>query len=231
MIEAYFPRTIEILKALKLIAVFNELSSIAATRDSDAIVFFAEAMSTHDIILHHDASDLIREIISIEFDKYMLRDSKEVAAEIAQKERIFNKEREVLLTTQKDNLNQLDFVMNPFVQIYMSDYKIIWDVTKDEFMLADNIGQPESEHYYVFQRIDIFDPHQSNILEFPLTQYECYILQLFSAPTGFQDGLLAFKDVFDYETTKEEQVIENNFKNIMNYFIYHKFLISAKHYA
>ncbi|MEM6718719.1 MAG: hypothetical protein AAF611_05375 [Bacteroidota bacterium] len=225
MIEAYFPRTIEILKALKLISIFEELSAVAATRDDDAFVFFAESLSTHEIILHHESSDLIREIISIEFDKYMLRDTSEKVVEIAQKERIWNTEREVLLTTQKDLLKELDFVMNPFVTIYMSDYKIIWDVTKDEFMLKDNIGQPESEHYYVFQQIDLFDPNQSNILEFPLTQYECYILQLFKELLGFQEALSAFKNIFNYETAEEQQVIETNFRDIINYFIYKKFLV------
>jgi len=231
MIEAYFPRTIEVLKALNLMTVFDDLSSTVNTNDLDATVSFAESISTDKTILQNQSSDLIREIVSTELDKYTLRDNHEKLAEIAKKEFIFNQEREILLTSKKDKLREIDFIMSPFVNIYMSDYKIIWDITKDEFMLADNIGKPESEHYYLFQRIDIHDQFMSNILEFPLTQYECFILQLFEQTKRYQDVLIAFKDIFDYETTKEEQVIEHNFEHILNYFIFKKFLIKVEHHS
>jgi len=168
--------------------------------------------------------ELIVESLEIEYEKIALKDNHISINKIALHEQKINAQRENLMHLNVNEIKIKKFVVNPSVKTYESYWPIISD--NIDYILNNNVEKSKGDFFFLYQKIGMFDAlSQNNILEFQLTKYEYFIIQLFD---NYKTADLAFKEfisVFEYNNQKEFKQIEKIFFKILKEMIYKKFII------
>lgn len=198
----------------------NDLQGV--TKIIEQKMFYDYAINRQDYGRHQE---LIKETLSIEYEKINLRDDSKKIATIFLDEIRFNKEREQLLYMGKKGLMSLCFIVNPYIETYESNWRIIQEFTDKNFIIKDLI-EDKGDFYFLFQRIDIYDSaSESNIIESPLIKAEYFVLYIFKKAKRASIALDEFINLFEYNTQKEYNEIKYYFFEILKESLFHKHII------
>jgi hypothetical protein len=172
-------------------------------------------------------SEMITQILDIELEKFALS-SKQIDEKIHSDYARYNLERETILQLDETALNGVTLQQNPYVECYAANCKfVILNETDQAQLFAKILDFPKDEYYFIFQRTDVFDPVlQTNVLEFQLTKYEYYVLQLFQDTATVEKVMDAFIDVFEVETEEEFNSLKQEATRIIKFLIFRKFLVN-----
>jgi hypothetical protein len=178
-----------------------------------------------------DPLEMMQQILEIEQEKFSLRNhhSAEIDTKINLAYDTFNCEREHLLQLSLEDLKNIKLQQNQYVSCYASDWKFVFINETDNTELLDKIQEfPKDEYYFVFQQTDVFDyVLQTNVLEFHLTKYEYYVLQLFDEAASVKEVLTNFFEVFEIETEAQMHSLQKEATRIIKFLIYRKFIVHS----
>ncbi len=173
----------------------------------------------------------LKEIYAIEKEKLALRDSKKVTDTIFRKELSYNIEREKLLSLNFPELQDTMLVLNALATTYESDWK--WcerDPFQAVFDFKKILGTEKDDHYFLLEKTGTFDGLlDTNVSEFPLTEYQYFLLQLFEKPTKVKDVLMEFFKVFEVANSEEAKELSVLTEHLIRDFIFRRFIVLAVH--
>lgn len=171
----------------------------------------------------------LNEILSIEKEKFLLRDSKPKLNEIQKKEINYYNSRKSILNQNLFDLRKTKFILSPLVQTYESDWG--WIVRPSlpkviEISIKNILNSEAKEHYFLFQRSYIYDYLlDTNILEFPLNEYQYFFLRLFEVPQTIAESANRFYNEFEYESKKEKRQLMDLTQSILRELIFRMFIV------
>ncbi len=170
----------------------------------------------------------IKEIYAIEKEKLKLRDSITTVESIFKKEALYNIEREKLLNLSLKELSQIPLKINSLISIYEADWK--WfeiEPFEKIFDIKKILVTKKSDHYFLFEKTGTFDSiYDTNISEFPLTEYQYYVLQLFEKKRDVKNVINDFIQLFDITNQKEEIEFFVVVEKLMKELIFRRFIVS-----
>lgn len=170
--------------------------------------------------------EMITQILDIEQEKFELSDT-QIDKKIQSDYSKYNLEREHILQLEVTQLKKITLQQSPYIECYASNWKFVFLNEIDQKQSLQRILEfPKDEYYFVFQRIDVFDDVlQTNILEFQLTKYEYYVLQLFQETATIEKVMDDFIAVFEVETDEEFISLTREVTRIIKFLIFRKFII------
>lgn len=175
--------------------------------------------------------EMMQQILEVEQEKFSLRnnDSTQIDSKIGSEYANFNRDREHLLLLSLEDLKNVSLQQNQYVACYASDWKFVFINETDNTELLDKIQEfPKGEYYFVFQQTDVFDTIlQTNVLEFHLTKYEYYMLQLFEEASSVKTIMNDFFEVFEIETEAQMNSLLKEATRIIKFLIYRKFIVRS----
>lgn len=225
-LHTFFHKTIAIAKILRK-DVLQDFSTEANQQQTDIHEAFSK--HTQDLFQQSEHLALIRQILEVEQEKFSLRDTKlpEISKEILSNYATYNQNIDRLLSLSTNNLKEVILQQNPYIESYSTDWKFVFLNETDQENLFDKILKiPKDEYYFLFQRTDVFDHIlQTNVMEFHLTKYEYYVLQLFQERNHVQNVMDEFIAVFEVETEAQLQTLMKEITRIVKFLIYRKFIV------
>lgn len=171
----------------------------------------------------------IKEIYAIEKEKLKLRDSIKIVRNIFEKEALYNIEREILLKLPPGERSQITLKINSLISIYEADWK--WserEPFEKIFNLKKILITKKADHYFLLERTGTFDfISDSNVCEFPLTEYQYYILQVFEKSKKVKDVLSDLAQLLD--VTDEIERIEFFIltEKVIKYLVFKRFIVAG----
>jgi hypothetical protein len=171
--------------------------------------------------------EMITQILDIEQEKFALSDT--IDEKIQSDYSNYNLEREHILQLDATQLKKITLQQSSYIECYASNWKFVFLNEVDQKQSLKKILEfPKDEYYFVFQRIDVFDAIlQSNILEFDLTKYEYYVLQLFEETKSIESAIHEFIAVFDVKSKEEFNSLTREATRIIKFLIFRKFIVKA----
>lgn len=171
--------------------------------------------------------EMLEEITAIEMEKLKLKGDKNELQELWTKELFYNKERGNLFQRSFDKWHKLLFQINPCISFYESDWQ--W-VVSEKFMKSYNLESfmnlPRADCYFLFEKTGTFDAHlQSNILEYSISEYQYFLLQLFESPNLLGTNLSRFYEAFEFDTVEEKKILIETTQNLIEEMIFKRWLI------
>ncbi|MGH1383852.1 hypothetical protein [Kordia sp.] len=175
--------------------------------------------------------EMMQQILEVEQEKFSLRNthSAQIETKLLSEYATFNHDRENLLHLSLEGLKNVTLQQSSYVTCYATDWKFVFINETDNTELLDKIQEfPKDEYYFVFQQTDVFDDVlQTNVLEFHLTKYEYYVLQLFQETTSVKEVLNDFFEVFEIESEAQMHSLLKEATRIIKFLIYRKFIVRS----
>lgn len=173
---------------------------------------------------------MFQEIYSIEEEKLSLKNNKEALEGIFKEEIVWNLERDRILNSDFEDIINLTFKMNPNMQIYESYWEwIVRESEFKEFALEEIISEEASDFYFGLERCGTFDAvTDTNIFEFPLTEFQYIVLRLLEEPSVVEEVLQSFYSMFDVTTDLEKKELERKAEKIFRQLIYRRCIVLKK---
>lgn len=172
-------------------------------------------------------SKKIKEIYAIEKEKLKLRDSEEAIERIFKKEAVYTMQREKLLSLNFNELTAVEFMVNPLVDTYPSDWKWLEREPFEKlFDLKTILNTKKEDHYFLFEKTGTFDALvDSNISEFYLTEYQYFLLQLFEEAKTVKSALSDFSQAFEITNVQEEKEFFFLAEKLLKELIFRRFIV------
>ncbi|WP_430409660.1 hypothetical protein [Kordia sp.] len=217
--------------------IFHKTITIATILEHDLLHSFlwnaSDQVETNEAFYQHTLRcfqgskhlEMITQILTIEQEKFALSDpiDEKILCEYSN----YNLEREIILQLPLVALKKIKLQQSTYISCYASDWKFVFFNETDQGQLLNKILEfPKDEYYFVFQCIDVFDDVlQTNVLEFHLTKYEYYILQLFEKTKSVASVMDDFIAVFDVESEEELNSLVREMTRIIKFLIFRKFIV------
>ena len=171
----------------------------------------------------------IQEIFFLEKEKFHLRDSINNVDEILRLELSYNIEREKLLKSKFNALLQEVFVKNKMVHLYVSNWKwFVRDPFQNPYDLKQILNAKKTENFFLLERSGTFDvKSDSNIFEFPLSEYQYFLIQQFEKPRNLKEVHQQFINLFEISNKEEEKELQNITESLIEDLIFRRFIVST----
>jgi hypothetical protein len=151
---------------------------------------------------------MIKEILAIENEKFGLRDTLDQIPQIFEKEKINFKKADTFLNLEFTKLKELEFITNPMVSIYESDWEWIYSEIDRPPMSHAN-EKLKDDYYFLFHRLGVYDDYyEANVLEHKLTIYEYSLLQEFEKPSSITEVIEKFSQTLASEILIGENALK-----------------------
>ncbi|WP_299529596.1 hypothetical protein [Ulvibacterium sp.] len=177
--------------------------------------------------LNQNYLEMLCEIQAIEMKKFRLRDVERTIEKVFREDIRLSAEREKLLLMDHKSLNNIRFILNPMVEIYESFWE--WTVKESRqksFNLENVLKEGKGDYYFLFERTGVYDQWlDTNVFEYPLTQYQYFLLQLFGEEREIQSVTNEFIETFDTFTLEEEQELLILTRRLIKEHIFKKHII------
>lgn len=171
--------------------------------------------------------DALKEIFAIEKEKLVLRDSKKTVKLIFCKEKFLNEHREKLLFLPFEKLKDISLVVNPMIETYESDWK--WherEAFQNLFDIKHNLTINRGDYFFLLEKTGTFDVLlDTNVFEFPLTEYQYFLLRLFNKPKKVKIVLKDFYKFFDIKNFTENIEFCTLTEKIIKELVFRRFIV------
>ena len=223
----HFSRTLEILQLTKINMEKPEAwYKIIDQSDADSLSEKLEEIIRNSKNLY---ADRLKEIYAIEQEKFNLRDTKDNIRAIFKKEESYNLGREKLLGLSFSELQKIELVTSPLVRIYEADWK--WFLRypfQNGFDLKKVLATKKEDHYFLLEKTGTFDDLlDSNISDFPLIEYQYFLLQLFEKSKKVEEALEDFYKIFEIADEKAMKNLIMLTEKIMKELIFRRFIVQS----
>lgn len=218
--KIHFRRTLAALSALKV--DFRFLSEDINGFDNELNEFLQGTSITQSQNL-----DLLNEIKTIEKDKRRLRSSKNEISGIFEKELIIYKQREIFMNNFLEDFFDEKFIINPALNVRVSQRN--WSDIELEIspeLYNGLIKAKTYKNYFGLLKTGIYDEiFDTNIIEFPLTVYQYFLLLTFRSPITLKAAIKSFEDKFKVISEKEVEQLNNISKNLIRELLFKTLII------
>jgi hypothetical protein len=225
-IKVHFNRTILLAsfvqKQVAESVLLQELTSIDNSKDLFKYLFKVIDVSNVKY------SERLKEIYSIEKEKFSLRDSKEITKEIFKNEAFLNIQREKLLSSSYLELKRKTFIMNSKIYLYESDWNwIVRDPIRGRNSDINKIlKSKKDDHYFLFEKTGTYDIKlDSNISEFPLSKYQYFLLSLFEKSGNLNNVINMFIQSFEINNIEEKKELLAITEVMIRELIFRRFIV------
>lgn len=218
----HFRRTFEVMQLLQLEAAFFE--GIANSKNNFSVTLDQFIASTE---IKKTLKQRLQEIHAIENEKLTLVNSGKAIKVILQKEISYCQDRDSFLLKEFAQLLKLNFIISPYVHLYESHWKWIVRETNIEFLsLPDILKEEPGDYFFVLQQTGSYDePSHSNILEFPLTEYQYFLLSQFEEPKTVAEVMDIFSMEFDCQSASERAQLTVLTEQLIRELIFRLFIV------
>lgn len=226
-LEVAFPRYTALVQhlGLTLIKEFKEFAPGNVQKHENYEVFHEYAISREDYGVH---SELVREVLSIEYEKIKLKDNPDTIRKISKYEKKWNEKRDEIFSLSIIDFMGLTLTASPLAKTYESNWEIV-SVYPSSSYVTTNVSKEKNDFYFLFQRIGILDRlSQNNIVEYPLDRFEYVIFELFENSKSVSSALGEFVLLFDCDAPDERKEIEKRYLKIVKSAVFRKFLILSQ---
>ncbi|XLS28751.1 DUF6734 family protein [Flavobacteriaceae bacterium M23B6Z8] len=178
-------------------------------------------------VLSDQQCRMLEEIYSIEQEKLRIKDRESDLKLIFDQEIAWNVERDRILNLNFEAITKLRFMVNPYMEVYESYWEwIVRESEFREFVLEEVIAEEASEFYFGFERCGTYDAvTDSNIFEFPLTEFQYIIMRLFEETSDTGEVLASFYAMFEVTTELEDKELKDKVEKILKQLIYRRCIV------
>lgn len=181
--------------------------------------------------LNKKSKKALSEIYKIELEKNNLKNSCYAKIQkIAESELFVYQEREIILCSNFENFFEENFIVNPMLRIYSSQWNWVLDRIYKPTSLMENTKYPKAgKFFFAFLATGSVDPFfRSNILEFPLNEYQYFLLQYFIKPRTIVSAIQFFQAQFEPDSEIEREQLKDLTLNIFRELIYKTFIVQSR---
>lgn len=221
----YFERTLSFLRYLKFYVKVS--SKLGIVKDSNEFyIMFSDYLKLHS---HLDVGVLERlnEILEIENQKMVFRNSYDEICDIFNKEIANCKTRDKILANPIEPILDSRFVISPQVETYESNWKWIVSERYNQSLNFDEILKcKKGDYYFLLQQTGTYDALlESNIFEFPLTDFQYFLLVQFEKPCKISTAMEVFQQEFDIDSDTEKIQLQNVTEKLIKELIFRMFIV------
>jgi hypothetical protein len=224
--EIHYKKTLTLLETLQI----NDVKALKNISLADVDDMLEIVMKQSDIKekLTEENLQQFQEICAIEQEKYAIRDAKNTVKEIYNEDLLNCQKRNQLLAQPFGNLLHKKFVVSPFVTTYEADWKwIVREAYAESLEIQKIINSNAQDHYFVFQRSGMFDDAaDTNVLEFPLSEDQYFMLRLFESPNTILENSNRFISQFEIASEEELQQLLSFTESLLRELIFRTFLVA-----
>jgi len=224
--QIHFLRTLETLRFFKKEFELDE----AYEQHMEAFATRLEQYINDEVNFDEKILELCNEIYAIEKEKVALRGDRESVHSIFKWETKIYRQRELLLGMEIAHFLMVKFQINPYVEAFES-YRN-WsnkDFLKDPVLLAEILNEDEGNYFFVLQKTGSYDEKMnSNILEFPISEYQYFFLSFFKNPIALQSAVHRFEREFECNTPEEKDHLRNITEILVRELIFKGFIIRGE---
>ncbi|WP_418502316.1 hypothetical protein [Flagellimonas sp.] len=227
IVNKHFGRTITVGNLIRI--GFDKSLNFKKINNYEDLIRLTTQLNQHILSSNNVYHDRIWEIYSIERDKLNLRGSESEIKSILNQEAVSNVIREKLLTMSFTQLFKETLVKNPLIYLYQSKWK--WferDPFQRPYDLKSVLTSEVDNHFFVLEKTGTFDTlFDSNIFEFPITEYQFFLIQLFENPEIVENAFKKFTDIFDVINEGEKKELLSITKRLIEELIFRRFIVVA----